>query len=92
MYLCYLFPNIIGFQMGFNYALKGFGSMLPQFWLMLIKKGIVSYASILWFWAFLTFVSLLIGLFVLPWKIFENPSDKMPSLFEGRVLIKTVLY
>ena len=82
MYLCYLFPNIIGFQMGFNYALKGFGSMFPQFWLMLIKKGTISYQSILWFWAILTFISLVAGLFVLPWKVSANFEDTMPNLFK----------
>ena len=72
--------------MGLNYALKGFGSMLPQFWLILIKKGLVSYHSILWFWALLTFVSLSIGLFILPWKISDKPDDAMSNVFKGWVL------
>ena len=82
MYLCYLFPDMIGFQMGLNYAMKGFGSMLPQFWLMLVQDGMVSYKSIMWLWATLTILSFIIGLVILPWQVFENNDDDMPNVFQ----------
>lgn len=92
MYLCYLFPDIIGFQMGLNYAMKGFGSMLPQFWLMLIRNGTVSYKSILWLWTILTILSFLIGLVVLPWQVFENKNEQMPNVFQGTKGLRILLY
>ena len=90
--LTLLYPRHSTFLIGLANSLTSLSSMWPQIWFKLIQINLIDFSSLMFIWSALSFLSLMLGLFIYPWhnlSIAEKCDTLQQTRSKGNLLLTT---